>query len=135
MLKRTVSVFIVAWWLTQSATVLALQDQHDRCMAATDGVTVAMLDCLAVAVDEADAALEILQDKLLPSVNSELETKLHVAHEEWAAYRASTCQAEAAAAGSGSFSNGAFIDCHLRITWERLKWLERLSENPDLIDE
>ncbi|WEJ34096.1 lysozyme inhibitor LprI family protein [Devosia sp. SD17-2] len=75
-------------------------------MAATDGVTVAMLDCLAVAVDEADAALEILQDKLLPSVNSELETKLHVAHEEWAAYRASTCQAEAAAAGSGSFSNG-----------------------------
>ncbi len=135
MLKRTVSVLTVVWWLTQPAAVFALQEQHDRCMAATDGVTVAMLDCLALAVDEADAALEASQDSLLQSVNSELETKLRVAQQEWASYRNSTCQTEAAAAGSGSFSNVAFLDCHLRITWERQKWLERLSENPDLFDQ
>ncbi len=135
MLKRTLSVIIVALWLAQPAIGSGMQGQHSHCMAETGGVTAAMLDCIAVAVDEAETAIAILQDKLFQVANAELRTKLFRAEEQWSSYRSSTCQAEAAAAGMGSFSNVALLDCTLRITWERSQWLERLLANPDLVDQ
>lgn len=135
MLKRTASVFIVACWLAQPAFGFGTQDQHDRCMAASEGVTVAMLDCIAVALDDAETDVGKSQDKLSRSVTAEFEIALALAQEEWAAYRSSTCQAESVAAGTGSFSNVALLDCKLRITRERLHWLEGLLAQPDLIDD
>ena len=135
MLKRTVSAIIVAGGFAPEAVGLGMQDQHSACMAESGGVTSAMLDCIAVAVDSAETAIAISQDDLFQTANPELRAKLLSAEEQWSAYRSSTCQMEAVAAGAGSFSNVALLDCTLRITTERSQWLERILANPDMIEE
>ena len=135
MLKRTFSAIIVAGGLASEAVGSEMQDQHSVCMAESGGVTSAMLDCVAVAVDNAETANAISQDNLFRTANAELRTKLLRAQEHWSAYRLSTCQVEAVAAGNGSFSNVALVDCTLRITWDRSQWLERILANPDVVEQ
>ena len=135
MLNKTISVIIGIWWLALSSQGFAAQEEHSRCMAASGGVTAAMLDCIGVALDSAETELTSVEDRSVQSGNAELTAKLGAAQADWLAYRDSTCAAEAAAAGSGSFSNVALLDCRLRITWERLQWLESLLANPDNFEE
>lgn len=135
MLKRTFSAIIVAGGLASEAVGSEMQDQHSVCMSESGGVTSAILDCIAVAVDNAETAIAISQDNLFRAASAELRTKLLRAEKQWSAYRSSTCQVEAVAAGTGSFSNVALLDCTLRITWARSQWLERILANPDLTEE
>lgn len=131
--QRTIALALIALYAVQGP-IAASENQHSQCMAASGGVTVDMLDCIGSALEAAEMAVSDLQETLVQSVNSEMGVALGTAQEDWVSYRFSTCQAEAFAAGTGSFSSVALLDCTLRITTERLQWLEHLSANPDLVE-
>lgn len=134
MAQRALASALIPSWAAQVPAALVSEAQHAQCMAASGGVTVDMLDCIGSALEAAETAVSDLQETLVRSVDSEMGVALGQAQQDWAAYRSSTCQAEAIAVGTGSFSSVALLDCTLKITTERLQWLERLSANPDLVE-
>ncbi|MDH4992359.1 DUF1311 domain-containing protein [Aquamicrobium lusatiense] len=91
------------------------------------GVTAAMLDCISTTFERAEGALNALWDKQLPQVDPELADMLRKAQRDWIDYRDTTCAAEGAVWGGGSFAAVALSDCRLRLTQERLGWLEKIS--------
>lgn len=97
--------------------------EYTQCMETAGGVTVDMLDCIGAALSRADEALNVAWEEGITDVDAEVGAKLRDAQRQWILYRDTTCDAEAAIWGKGSFAGVASADCQLRVTQERVEWL------------
>lgn len=113
--------------------VAATDDEFEACMAGSGGVTASMLECIGAANDRAQARLDDLLARQLPSLPPDQADLLEQAQEDWQAYRQSTCQAEALLWGDGSFASVAEAECWLELTTVRIEWLQDVS--PDMTTE
>jgi len=99
---------------------------HQACMEKAGGVTVEMLDCIGAAYERQDKALNVLWNRMLPSLKPDVKALMREAQRQWIVYRDTTCVAEAAVWGKASFAAIAGADCRLRLVTERVKWLDRI---------
>lgn len=125
MTRRTIACGIAALLLIGASH--ARDDAHKACMETAGGVTAEMLDCIGGAYTRTDDALNRLWNESLPKQDETTQGALREAQRHWIVSRDSTCFAEGAAWGEGSFATVAVADCRLRLTAERLRWLEIIT--------
>lgn len=100
---------------------------YSRCMDASGGVTVAMLDCIASETQQHDARLNKAYQAAMTGLGNTLKSQLRDAQRLWLKYRDAECALRGSLTG-GSIDriNAAF--CFLDMTKERaddLEWMSR----------
>lgn len=126
---RTGIKAIFCTWVLLITAPSAAQDV-DRptsrtCIEQSGGVTSAMLDCLAQSYEEIDGTLNQAWLALLPTLDTSQRESFRDAQRVWIHYRNTTCSAESSLQ-AGSFAGVALADCQVRLTTERLQWLEQM---------
>lgn len=120
---------IFSTWVFLTATPSVAQDVHrpitPSCIEQSGGVTSVMLDCLSKSYEEIDNQLNQAWSALLPALDAAQRKSFRDAQRIWINYRNTTCTAEASLQ-AGSFASVAQADCQVRLTAERLHWLEQI---------
>ena len=124
------AAILVAAVLSSVSPVAA---QEDSCIERSGGVTSEMLDCLAASYETIDGELNLAWSALLSSLDEPQQERLRDAQSIWMQYRDTTCAAEASLQ-AGSFASVALADCRVRLSIERLHWLQDLHPDPELAD-
>ncbi|MET0328962.1 MAG: lysozyme inhibitor LprI family protein [Luteimonas sp.] len=96
-----------------------------RCMEASGGVTVAMLDCIAAETALQDARLNREYRDTLAMLSSGQQARLRTAQRSWVQYRDADCGFWADPDG-GTAASLAVADCVRRMTAERASDVVRL---------
>jgi uncharacterized protein YecT (DUF1311 family) len=109
----------------------ATEDDYEVCMADSGGVTVAMLDCIGTASDRAHIRMDAILDQHRPQLTREEAHAVNAAQRDWHSYRQSTCSTAATLWGDGSFAAVMQADCWLKLTLERLDWLQTVLARSD----
>ena len=117
------TLFLAGSGLARAAT----DNDYEACMAASGGVTVAMLDCIGGAIDRAETRMTAILEEQRSRLTPEQASAVEASQRDWLSYRQSTCDAEAKLWGDGNFVSVVHSGCWLELTWERL---DRLSARP-----
>jgi uncharacterized protein YecT (DUF1311 family) len=128
-LGNTPGHWFAALWLATTCPATATSSgvlEHEACMAQSNGVTSAMLDCLVEVNDRTDAELSGALDALTRTLAGAQVDALLKSQDDWERFRQSTCEFEARLSSEGSFASVAFADCWLAITRQRLVWSKSL---------
>lgn len=132
---RTGIKTIFCTWVLLITATSAAQDvdrpSSRTCIAQSGGVTSAMLDCLSQSYEEIDGKLNQAWLTLLPALDASQREGFRDAQRAWINYRNTTCSAESSLQ-AGSFAGVALADCQVRLTTERLQWLEQMLPEHDL---
>lgn len=98
---------------------------YDRCVAAANGITAALLDCNGQEWDRQDARLNAVYRRLIARLDTQQRAILRRSERHWLATRHAECEKVAGSAGTGTLSSIAESDCLLSDLVDRRHWLER----------
>lgn len=126
----TLSTWSVLFVIALISPAHGQEDSHgdvaDQCLARSGGVTLNMIECHQPELERQEAALAVLWKKELAAAPPGLKEILQNGLKHWVSYRDNTCQAEISKSGGGSFASISHLDCKIRLTRERIDWLQHL---------
>ena len=130
-MKLFAAAVIILFLSGLGSSLSAADNEHGSCMAASGGVTAAMLDCIGTAIDRVQAELDAMLGQHRSQLTPEQASAVEAAQHDWQAYRRSSCDTEAMLWGDGSFGSVVHSDCWLELTRERLEWLQIVLADGD----
>jgi uncharacterized protein YecT (DUF1311 family) len=110
--------------IAQSSTEDEYTGRFGKCMEASGGVTVEMLNCIADEIATQDVRLNFAYSDARRDLSEERQQVLQNAQRRWLAYRDANCEFYATI--GGTLAQVASNDCFLRETVERAVELENL---------
>jgi uncharacterized protein YecT (DUF1311 family) len=100
---------------------------YQKCMEASGGVTVAMLDCGAAEYRTLDAELNAAYRAASAILTPDQRNLLRNTQRAWLAHRDATCSFMTGLHDRGTMASLSDQSCLLKLTAERTKWLKDLS--------
>lgn len=104
---------------------LAPRASFDRCLAASEGVTVEMLNCIGAEYDYQDARLNALYKRVMARLSPARQAELRASERQWLRTREPGCMAEAKKAGDGTLGQVVRNQCMLDSLIDRIEFVQR----------
>ena len=111
-----------------SAPNSLLSAEYAQCMEKSDGVTVAMQDCLTAEDERVEALLNTTYQQTMQAMNERQKTLLRDSQRAWLKYRDGSCDTMMSVLG-GTAAGLITTGWRLEMTARRVSWLTEIFDN------
>ena len=111
-----------------SAQDSLLSAEYAQCMQKSDGVTVAMQDCLTAEDERVEALLNTTYQQTMQAMNERQKTLLRDSQRAWLKYRDGSCDTMMSVLG-GTAAGLITTGWRLEMTARRVSWLTEIFDN------